>query len=156
MITEQQSVEAGKAAEDRLTEANAKVSGPQDEKANDPSGVVQDLNGEICAPCTHGREHGWWGHGTLPDDTWTHCRHCHVSFPGTQRWGHCVADGCHETFSGVTTFDAHKGYKRCPLHGAETFTNEQETKTFVRKWHEKGQFHYYGGEDYDGPQRESK
>lgn len=57
-----------------------------------------------CDPCRTAEVSGWWA-GSLPRDC-THCRDCHVTFPGSNRWGHCVR--CHQTFSGVLAFDLHQ------------------------------------------------
>ena len=61
-----------------------------------------------CAPCTTACREGWWV-GTVPKN-FTHCRECHVTYPGSQRWGHCAR--CHETFSGVESFDLHQRVNR--------------------------------------------
>jgi len=64
-----------------------------------------------CTPCAYAAEHGWWG-DTLPKGAETHCRVCHVSIPGGNNWGHCVA--CHQTFRGVSAFDRHQMVADCP------------------------------------------
>ncbi len=64
-----------------------------------------------CEACNHAHDHGWWG-DTLPRDTDTHCRVCHVSYPGSNRWGHCVV--CHEMFSSESAFSRHQMVSGCP------------------------------------------
>ena len=66
---------------------------------------------EPCTPCAYAAEHGWWG-DTLPHNTAAHCRSCHVSFPGANKWGHCTK--CHQTFRGVSAFDRHQMLSNCP------------------------------------------
>jgi len=56
-----------------------------------------------CAACTFSRIEGHWGK-TIPPG-YTHCRDCHATWPGGNKWGHCSR--CHHTFAGITTFDRH-------------------------------------------------
>ena len=142
MIDEKTSAEANEAAGKRLTGAIEAVGGMSETMKE-----LVELSPEIstgCVPCDHGREHGFWGKGNLPDNTWTHCKDCHVSFPGTQRWGHC--SGCCNTFSGITAFDAHQSTGNCPPKDADEYGHKT---VFVRKYHEKGEFYYYGSKQDD-------
>jgi hypothetical protein len=58
----------------------------------------------VCEVCAFAKSNGWWG-STIPAGH-THCRDCHATFPGSNRWGHCSA--CHRTFSGAKSFDLHQ------------------------------------------------
>ena len=58
----------------------------------------------MCDACTHADREGWWG-STIPSG-FTHCRDCHETWPGSNRWGHCAR--CHETFNGIVAFDLHQ------------------------------------------------
>lgn len=148
MISEQASQEALKKSGDELEaviRVTAQNAGEATEKMAEAINKFADAYIGDCEPCRHAFEHGWWGKGTLPDDTYTHCSDCHVSMPSTQVWGHCT--GCHNTFSGVSTFDAHQDSKECPPHAVESYENRG--RTYVRKHHAKGDFHYYGSEVTD-------
>jgi hypothetical protein len=70
-----------------------------------------------CEVCTNTAAHGWWGRSL--EAGFTHCRDCHVSYPGSQVSGHCR--GCCNTFRGVRTFDAHKEAGKCPPGAVETW-----------------------------------
>lgn len=60
-----------------------------------------DENGEVCAPCVHAAEHGWWG--DLGSDR-THCKRCHRSW-ASLREIHCVS--CCRHFVNPAACDAH-------------------------------------------------
>lgn len=42
----------------------------------------------------------------------TKCATCGVEFGGLNTC-HCTAKGCHETFSGIQSFDQHRKYRKC-------------------------------------------
>jgi hypothetical protein len=61
-----------------------------------------------CDACHSAFEDGWWN-GSIPRNH-TNCHDCHVTFPASNRWGHCSM--CHQTFSGSTAFDLHQTVDR--------------------------------------------
>ncbi len=70
----------------------------------------------VCEACTFAHDHGHWG-DTLPKGAGTHCRVWHVSWPGSQKWGHCSK--CHQTFASVSAFDRHKMVTNCTEIGGK-------------------------------------
>lgn len=54
-----------------------------------------------CTLCSHAREHGWWGDGTV-----THCRECGATWNMATNTAHCAA--CHSTFKSPSGFDRHR------------------------------------------------
>lgn len=67
------------------------------------SGTTPSPDGATeCGPCTHAREHGWWG-PTLGSAV-THCRDCHRSWRSL-REGHCAT--CCRHFADTAAHAAH-------------------------------------------------
>jgi hypothetical protein len=62
------------------------------------------------------------------------CVNCGKQWPHTNRYGHCAAEGCHETFVGLGAFDAHRVGK----HG----TPDRRCEIGEKHWQdEKGYWH---------------
>jgi hypothetical protein len=70
--------------------------------------IITPARQDRCAACATARWEGWWGPSLQRSHT--HCRGCHVTYPGSQRWGHCAR--CHETSSGIESFDLHQRVDR--------------------------------------------
>ena len=142
MIDEKTSAEANEAAGKRLTGAIEAVGGMSETMKELVESSTEISTG--CVPCDHGREHGHWGKGNLPDDTWTHCETVTCRSPA--RNVGAIARGCCNTFSGLTAFDKHHSTGNCPPKDAEQYGDKT---IFVRKYHEKGGFYYYGSKQDD-------
>lgn len=59
---------------------------------------------EACEPCRVAADTGWWN-GSIPRNH-TQCRDCHVTWPGSNKWGH--SPRCHQTFAGTVASDLHQ------------------------------------------------
>ena len=70
-----------------------------------PSGSPgQDGSSSDCQPCKVADREGWWA-GSIPKG-YTHQSCCHITHPGSQKWGHCTR--CHGMFAGTYAFDDHQ------------------------------------------------
>lgn len=66
------------------------------------------------------------------------CADCGTVFPNSHRVGHCGKGGCHETFVGLTAFDAH----RVGQHGVNRRCEIRE-----KHWQDDRGFWHYGPRD---------
>jgi hypothetical protein len=94
-----------------MTKANSRAGSPAEPCTEDTALETRaaDVGQQVittqgCDACQSTAETGSWVN-SIPQG-FTHCRVCHVTFPGSNRWGHCSR--CHQTFSGGVAFDLHQ------------------------------------------------